>query len=36
MSETFGIETQAVGDLGLRDAKDQEIYMAACDAGAVL
>ena len=36
ISETFGIETLAVRDVGLRDAKDHEIYLAARDAGAVV
>lgn len=32
----FGIETYAVRDLGLRDAKDPEIFLAAREAGAVV
>lgn len=33
---TFGIEAYAVRDLGLRDAKDPEIFLAAREAGAVV
>jgi len=32
----FGIEAAAVRDLGLRDAGDREIYLAARQAGAVV
>lgn len=34
--ETFRIETHAVRDLGLRDAKDPVIFKAAHDAGVVV
>ena len=34
--DNFGIETRAVRDVGLRDAKDREIYLAARDTGAVV
>jgi len=34
--DTFGVEAQAVHDLGLRDAKDREIYLAARGAGAIV
>jgi len=33
---TFGVECRAVRDLGLRDAKDHEIFHAARDAEAVV
>ncbi len=32
----FGIDAQAVRDVGLRDAKDTEIFMAARNAGATV
>jgi predicted nuclease of predicted toxin-antitoxin system len=36
LTSTFKIEAYSVRYLGLRDAKDQEIYLAAREAGAVL
>jgi predicted nuclease of predicted toxin-antitoxin system len=36
ITATFGIESHAVRDLGLRDAKDQPIFQAARAAGAVV
>ncbi len=36
IESTFGVACRAVRDLGLRDAKDQVIYLAARDAGAVV
>jgi len=33
---TFGIECRAVRDLGLRDAKDPSIFLAARNAGAIV
>ena len=36
MTSTQGIEAFAVRDLGLRDAKDQEIFLAAREAGAIV
>ena len=36
ISEEFGIETRPVRELGLRDAKDREIFLAAREAGAVV
>lgn len=33
---TFGIEAKSLRDLGLRDAKDRDIFMAARAAGAVV
>ena len=36
ITATFGIEAHAVRDLGLRGAKDPEIFRAARDAGAVV
>ena len=33
---TFGVECRAVRDLGLRDANDPSIFLAARDAGAVV
>ena len=36
ITTTFGIETHAVRDLGLRDAKDPSIFQAARTAGAVV
>ena len=34
--ESFGIETEAVRDIGLHNARDLEIFLAARDAGAVV
>ena len=34
--ETSGVEAVPVRDLGLRDAKDREIFLAAREAGAVV
>lgn len=34
--ETFGFEAHAVRDLGLRDAKDLEIFLAAREAQAIV
>ena len=36
VTATFGIDTQSVRDLGLREAKDQQIFQAARDAEAVV
>lgn len=36
IAENFGIEVQTLRDLGLRDARDREIYMAARNAGAIV
>ncbi len=36
IQSTFGIECRAVRDLGLRDAKDHEIFDSARDADAVV
>lgn len=36
ISETFGIEVNHVRELGLRDAKDREIFLAAREAGTVV
>lgn len=36
LRETFGVQAQAVRDLGLREAKDKEIFMAAQQAGVVI
>ena len=36
LTETFSVEALAVRDLGLREAKDLEIYDAAREAGAVV
>jgi len=36
IAETFGIEVRAVRDLGLRDAKDPDIFQAARDADALV
>lgn len=36
ITATFGIEAHAVRDLGLRDAKDSQIFEAARAAGAVV
>jgi predicted nuclease of predicted toxin-antitoxin system len=36
ISDEFGIETHPVRDLGLRDAKDSEIFIAAREAGSVV
>jgi len=33
---TFGVEAFAIRDLGLRDAKDREIYQAAREAGTIV
>jgi predicted nuclease of predicted toxin-antitoxin system len=33
---TFGVECRAVRDLGLRNAKDHSIFLAARDAGAIV
>ena len=35
-SSEFGVEARPVRDLGLRDAKDREIFLAAREAGAVV
>ena len=34
--EALGIETRPIRDVSLRDSKDQEIFLAARDAGAVV
>lgn len=36
IAASFGVEAHPVRDLGLREAKDQEIYQAAREAGAVV
>lgn len=36
ITETFGLQASAVRDLGLRDAKDAEIFQAARQAGAIV
>ena len=36
ISETFSVQAQAVRDLGLRDAKDPEIFRAARQEGIVV
>lgn len=36
LSSEFGVEARPVRDLGLRDAKDREIFLAAREAGAVV
>lgn len=36
IESTFGVECRAVRELGLRDAKDPSIFLAARDAGAVV
>jgi predicted nuclease of predicted toxin-antitoxin system len=36
ITERFQIETRAVRDLGLRDAKDRVIYQAAREAGVIV
>lgn len=36
ISSEFGIDARPVRDLGLRDAKDREIFLAAREAGAVV
>lgn len=36
ISEEFGVEVHAVRELGLRDAEDREIFLAAREAGAVV
>jgi len=36
ITSTFGVECRAVRDLGLRDAKDSEIFRTARDAGAIV
>ena len=36
LAATFGIEAYSLRDLGLRDALDREIFMAARNAGAVV
>jgi predicted nuclease of predicted toxin-antitoxin system len=36
LTSTFGVEARAVRDLGLRDAKDQAIFLAAREAAAVI
>lgn len=36
LSSDFGVEARAIRDLGLRDAKDREIFLAAREADAVV
>lgn len=36
ISETFGVESHSVRDLGFREARDRAIYLAAREAGAVV
>ena len=36
ITENFGVEAHTVRDLGLRDAKDRDIYLAARDMDAVI
>ena len=36
MIESFGVEARPVRDLGLRDAKDREIFQSAREVGAVV
>ena len=36
ISSEFGVDARPVRDLGLRDAKDREIFLAAREAGAVV
>lgn len=36
VSSEFGIDARPVRDLGLREAKDREIFLAAREAGAVI
>jgi predicted nuclease of predicted toxin-antitoxin system len=36
MSETFGVAVVALRDIGLRDAKDRDIFLAAQQANAVV
>lgn len=36
LRERFGLEVQAVRDLGLREARDRQIFLAARAAGAVI
>ncbi len=36
LSSEFDVEARAIRDLGLRDAKDREIFLAAREAGAVV
>ena len=36
LSSEFGVEARPVRDLGLRDAKDREIFLAAWEAEAVV
>ena len=36
ITDTFGIDALAVGDIGLRDAEDREIYLAAREAQAIV
>lgn len=33
---TFGIEAKSLRDIGLRDAKDRDIFLAARKAGAIV
>jgi predicted nuclease of predicted toxin-antitoxin system len=36
ISSEFGVEARPVRDLGLRDARDREIFLAAREAGATV
>ena len=36
LTSEFGVEAKAVRELGLRDAKDRDIFMAAREAGVVV
>jgi predicted nuclease of predicted toxin-antitoxin system len=36
LTSEFGVEAKAVRDLGLRDARDREIFLAAREAGVVM
>lgn len=36
LTATLGVEARAVRELGLRDAKDREIFLAAREANAVI
>ena len=36
LSSTYGVEAAAVRDLGLRDARDRDIFLTARDAKAIL
>jgi predicted nuclease of predicted toxin-antitoxin system len=36
ITQTFGVEAVAIRDLGLRDATDQEVFMAARGASAIV